>query len=135
MQESRFRSPDRPGCECKQGDEYHDGRLIWYPLSDHSEQERDILVEKTPLQVLPHRSMECCPCVNANKIDLLMVEKHRIEEIRTLETVVGKNMFRAKKKWVRKEWTKLLCGQGPLEGSLAKTRNLRHVLPECVECR
>ncbi len=72
--------------------------MIWYPLSDHSEQERDALVEKTPLKVLPHRSMECCPCVNANKSDLLMIEKHRVEEIRNLEKEIGKNMFRAKKK-------------------------------------
>jgi len=80
------------------GDEYHNGRLIWYPLSDYTAKDRDEVIARTPFQVLPHRSLECCPCVNANKTDLLMVENGRLEEIRELEIEVGNYMYRAQKK-------------------------------------
>lgn len=78
--------------------EYHEGRKVWHPLYKHTEIHRDDLVSKTCFPVLPHRSLECSPCVNANKKDLLLIEQDRIKEIIRLEVEIGKPMFRAAKK-------------------------------------
>ena len=67
---------------------------VCYPLYKHTETMRNKLVEKTGLPVLPHRSMECCPCVNASKGDFLMIPPDRVEKIRQLEKETGQTMFR-----------------------------------------
>jgi len=80
------------------GDKYYKGRLIWYPLAFVSELERDEIVKSTPLAVLPHRSMECSPCVNATRKELLTVTHDRIKVIKELEKEIGHQMFRTKTK-------------------------------------
>ncbi len=93
--ESRFRE-NTP--EYIDESEYHAGRTVWHPLFLHTDAQRNELILKTGMEVLPHRSMECCPCVNAAKLDLLMVEPARIKEIRDLEAEVKHTMFRPAKK-------------------------------------
>ncbi len=78
--------------------DFHGGRLVYHPLYKHTDSQRNELILKTGIRVLPHRSMECCPCVNANRADLLMVEPERIEQIKQLEKDIDNYMFRAKKK-------------------------------------
>jgi len=77
--------------------EYHGGRTLWHPLYKHTDKMRDELLKSTGLEVLPHRSQECSPCVNANKNDFLMLTGDQIKRVSDLEVEIGKPMFRAKR--------------------------------------
>jgi len=63
------------------------GRRLWAPLVRTTEVERDALVLRAGFEVLPHRSKECWPCVNAPRADLrdLARDPERIAVIRDLE--------------------------------------------------
>jgi len=74
--------------------DYHGGRKLWHPLYKHGDIERDSLLERAGFEVLPHRSLECHPCVNANRSDFHLLDADDIERVSSLEAVVGKNMFR-----------------------------------------
>jgi len=74
--------------------EYHECRTVWHPLYKHTDTERNNLIQKTGMEVLPNRSMECCPCVNANRKDLLETPESQLEKVRQLELETGKTMFR-----------------------------------------
>ncbi|WP_100913523.1 phosphoadenosine phosphosulfate reductase family protein [Pseudoalteromonas spongiae] len=69
----------------------HGGRDVWNPLINHDEKQRDELIKQTGFEVLPHSSMECYPCVCANKDDLaqLLETPDRIDEIERLEIEMG----------------------------------------------
>lgn len=69
----------------------HGGRNLWSPLVRHTEQMRDDLIRKTPLPVLPHRSKECWPCVNARHEELKHLDPERIDYIEALEQDAGTN--------------------------------------------
>jgi len=73
---------------------YHEGRLVWHPLYMHTDSQRNELVQRAGLEVLPHRSMECCPCVNANRLDLRNTPPERIDAVRELESAIGRTMFK-----------------------------------------
>lgn len=77
--------------------EYHGGRTLWHPLFLHSEEERDALVRRAGFEVLPHRSRECEPCVNANRGDFLRLGPVTVERVNDLEVEIGKPMFRPKR--------------------------------------
>jgi len=77
--------------------EYHGDRVIWHPLYKHSNEERDKLTACSGLEILPHRSQECSPCVNANRADFLLLTKSQIERVSALEVELGKPMFRPKR--------------------------------------
>lgn len=77
--------------------EYHGGRRVWHPLHKHTNSERDELVRRSGLELLPHRSQECSPCVNANRGDFLLLTQEQIEKINDLEVEIGKPMFRPKR--------------------------------------
>ena len=77
--------------------EYHGGRRVWHPLYLHSNDERDKLVRRAGLEVLPHRSQECSPCVYANRTDLMLLTQDQIERVNDLEVEIGKPMFRPKR--------------------------------------
>jgi 3'-phosphoadenosine 5'-phosphosulfate sulfotransferase (PAPS reductase)/FAD synthetase len=69
----------------------HGARDVWNPLAMMNEQERDGLIKQAGFEVLPHSSMECYPCVCANKSDLAMLNQtpDRISEIEQLEIEMG----------------------------------------------
>lgn len=69
----------------------HGGRDVWNPIAMFNEQERNDLITKAGFDVLPHSSMECYPCVCANKSDLAMLVQtpERIDEIESLEIEMG----------------------------------------------
>ena len=92
--ESRARA-DTP--EYVQGSEYHGGRTVWHPLYRHADAERDALVERSGMEHLSHRSQECSPCVNANRLDLMRLTPGEIERVNDLEAEIGKPMFRPKR--------------------------------------
>lgn len=77
--------------------EYHGGRTLWHPLYRHSEADRDSLLERGGFEKLPHRSLECNPCVNANRADFLRLTAGEIERVSDLEVEIGKPMFRPKR--------------------------------------
>jgi len=77
--------------------EYHGGRKIWHPLYLHTEVMRDDLIFRAGHKVLPHRSKECSPCINANRDDMRQLTEEDIARVEALEAKVGKTMFRPKR--------------------------------------
>lgn len=77
--------------------EYHGGRTIWHPLYLHTEADRNALLARAGFEPLPHRSLECNPCVNANRGDFLRLTPGEIERVNDLEAEIGQPMFRPKR--------------------------------------
>ena len=71
--------------------EHHGGRELWQPLVRHTEAQRDALVLKTPMPLLPFRSKECYPCVNARKTELRMLDEETIAKVSRIEGIAGIN--------------------------------------------
>lgn len=69
----------------------HGGRQLHAPLVRHREAERDALVLKSPLEVLPHRSKECYPCVNARNGEIAAMDEPAIVKVEDIETRAGIN--------------------------------------------
>ena len=80
-----------------QKSEYHGDRLVWNPLFNYTDEERDVLVFRSGMKLLDHRSQDCSPCVNANRKDFLMLTKAQIERVNKLEVEIGRPMFRPKR--------------------------------------
>lgn len=77
--------------------DYHGGRKVWHPLVYHTTEERDALLERAGFAALTHRSLECSPCVNANRSDFLALSPGEVERVNDLEVELGKPMFRPKR--------------------------------------
>lgn len=77
--------------------EYHGGRTLWHPLFKHTDEMRNGLLSRAGFDVLPHRSQECSPCVNANRADFLLLKPEQIQRVSELEVELGKPMFRPKR--------------------------------------
>lgn len=77
--------------------EYHGGRKLWHPLFLHTDEQRNELLQRAGFEPLPHRSMECNPCVNANRADFLRLTPGEIQRVNDLEVEIGKPMFRPKR--------------------------------------
>lgn len=77
--------------------EYHGGRRVHHPLYLHTEKARDSLIRRAGFEVLPHRSKECDPCVNANRDDMRSLAESDIAKVANLESDTGKTMFRPKR--------------------------------------
>jgi 3'-phosphoadenosine 5'-phosphosulfate sulfotransferase (PAPS reductase)/FAD synthetase len=71
--------------------ERHGGRDLYCPLVEFNEYRRDILIERAGFVPLSHSSMECFPCVNANKKDLKMLSEYPdiIDKIDKIEKEMG----------------------------------------------
>lgn len=80
-----------------EGSEYHNGRQVWPPLFLHTEQMRNELLARAGFDVLLHRSLECNPCVNANREDFKRLTTGEIERVSELEVEISQPMFRAKR--------------------------------------
>jgi len=88
----REESPRRANWpEWTEESENHGGRTLYSPLVRHTEAMRDALILKTPLPVLPHRSKECWPCVNARHGELAAMDEPAIDRIAGIETRAGIN--------------------------------------------
>lgn len=77
--------------------EHHGGRKVWHPLYMHNHAERNELLARAGFFPLPHRSLECNPCVNANRGDFLRLTAGEVERVNDLEAEIGKPMFRPKR--------------------------------------
>jgi len=67
----------------------HGGRLVLAPMVDFTDDQRDAFIHRAGFEVLPHRSMECAPCINSNKADLRELTEAEIAAIERLETDLG----------------------------------------------
>lgn len=69
----------------------HGGRMLRAPLATYTTAQRNELLERAGFEPLPHRSMECFPCINSNRADLRLLAKDnaRVEQIAALETEMG----------------------------------------------
>lgn len=109
--------------------ENHGWRDLWSPLVRHTEEMRNALIERAGWEVLPYRSKECFPCVNANRDDLRMLVDHpaRIKLIADKEKAMGpkRTMFRQHKfmgaagieqviSWAKYSPGQFIAGQGDL---------------------
>jgi 3'-phosphoadenosine 5'-phosphosulfate sulfotransferase (PAPS reductase)/FAD synthetase len=77
--------------------EYHGGRRLWHPLYAHTEAQRNALLDRAGFEPLPHRSLECNPCVNANRSDFLRLTAGEVDRVNRMEVEIGKPMFRPKR--------------------------------------
>ncbi|MBA2930386.1 phosphoadenosine phosphosulfate reductase family protein [Pseudomonas sp. CCUG 57209] len=84
--ESKHRS-DAP--EHVDESERHGGRDLWQPLVRHDDAMRDALLHRAGFDVLPHRSLECYPCINANIDDIRLLSEDRIRLIDITEKDLG----------------------------------------------
>lgn len=69
--------------------ERHGGRELWQPLVRHDDAMRDALLHRAGFDVLPHRSLECYPCINANIDDIRLLSEDRIKLIDITEKNLG----------------------------------------------
>ena len=71
----------------------HGGRVLLAPMADWTVEVRDSFLDMANIKPLPHRSMECSPCINANREDIRILAKdeERISEIADLEDELGIN--------------------------------------------
>jgi len=83
----------------------HGGRSLHAPMVRFTESRRNAYILRSGFDVLPHRSMECFPCVDANISDLRLLDENRIAMIEDIETRMGhtakgspRTMFRPAKK-------------------------------------
>lgn len=69
----------------------HGGRDVFNPLASFDCEMRDVLIKKMGFDVLPHQSMECYPCVCANKSDIKQMggDEKRIAQIEAIEISMG----------------------------------------------
>lgn len=69
----------------------HGGRVMLAPLADWTAEVRDEFLARAGVTPLPHRSMECFPCIDSNKADLRLLseEPDRIAEVEALEVEMG----------------------------------------------
>lgn len=72
----------------------HGGRKVYHPLAYVREPERNKIIRRHGFDVLPGRSKECSPCVNANRTDMRQLgEADQLKTVE-LEAEIGQNMFR-----------------------------------------
>lgn len=69
----------------------HGGRSVFAPIVKYLDADRDKLLRQAGVNPLPHRSMECFPCINSNRRDLqeLAQDEERIAKIERIEAEMG----------------------------------------------
>jgi len=67
----------------------HGGRKLVSPLACMTLEERNALLDRAGFEVLPHRSMECSPCINATIRDIQETSASDIIKVINLETEMG----------------------------------------------
>lgn len=78
----------------------HGGRTLISPLAEMSIIERDALLSRAGFNPLPHRSMECSPCVNANIRDLQQMDDADLIKVKNLEIEMGVGIRSGKPKYM-----------------------------------
>ncbi len=73
--------------------EHFGGRDVCYPLYNNSTDDIKQLLNRAKVHYLPHRSLECEPCVNNCQSDFSRMNKRDIERAQQLEQQLEKPMF------------------------------------------
>lgn len=71
--------------------ERHGGRKLYCPLVEYDVEKRNELIKETGIEILPHQSMECFPCVNSNRSDFKLLAQYpdRVDYIANIEKEMG----------------------------------------------
>jgi len=75
----------KPVSEWIEISEHFGERRLWQPLYQHTLSERDALIQRAGLTVLPHRSLECDPCVNSDTNDVMRLDDSVLARTAALE--------------------------------------------------
>lgn len=78
----------------------HGGRKLVSPLADMTIDQRDDLLLRSGFEILPHRSMECSPCINANIKDIQGVSDDDLIKVVNLEIEMGVGVRSGKPKYM-----------------------------------
>ena len=78
----------------------HGGRPLHAPLATYTDEMRNSLLDRAGWAVLPHRSMECYPCINSNRADFRALDEDRIALIDVFETEMGVGVRSGKPKFM-----------------------------------
>lgn len=63
----------------------HGGRVMIAPFADDTAEVRDGFLKRAGVEPLPHRSMECSPCINSNRADLKALTPDVVEAVEKFE--------------------------------------------------
>lgn len=63
----------------------HGERVMIAPMADWTEEVRNAFLAKAGVEPLPHRSMECAPCVNSNRADLCAMQDDDVDKAEEVE--------------------------------------------------
>ncbi len=76
--------------------EHYNDRKVWYPLCHISEEERNQLIIDAGFSVLPHRSLECLPCIHSQLVDLKHLDTEQLARVSQLENTLKDNWFQGR---------------------------------------
>ncbi len=79
--------------EFTHGSEHHGGRTVWCPLFETRDDERDVLIRRAGFNVLPHRSLECDPCIHNTQADFRRLQVEDCAKTQALECNINQAMF------------------------------------------
>lgn len=85
--------PSKPVMEWLEASEHFGARRLWQPLYQHTLTQRNRLIEQAGFTVLPHRSLECDPCVNSDTNDVLRLADSVLERTAALEHQLSQPML------------------------------------------
>ncbi|QBR84917.1 hypothetical protein E3983_11480 [Legionella israelensis] len=79
--------------EYKEDDRYYNGRRIWHPLWQTSDEDFQALIAKTGFDVLSYASQECSPCIHLAEDKLGLLDPLAKTRLDRLEKKLNKTMF------------------------------------------
>ncbi|WP_028388149.1 phosphoadenosine phosphosulfate reductase family protein [Legionella fairfieldensis] len=79
--------------EFEDNNDLYQGRTLWYPLWQTSNEEFAGLIKKTNLEWLSHPSMECSPCIHSPINVLPHLDSSTLARLEALEQETGQTMF------------------------------------------
>ena len=85
--------PGKPVPEWIEASEHFDERRLWQPLYQHTLTQRNALIAQAGFSVLPHRSLECDPCVNSDANDVLRLDNSVLARTAALEQQLAHPML------------------------------------------
>lgn len=68
-------------------------RKVWHPLYLHDNDSRNDLIEKANFKVMPHRSLECDPCINSDLSDVLRMDVSVLQRTALLENELNSHLL------------------------------------------
>jgi hypothetical protein len=73
--------------------EHFGERRVWYPLVYHDDSTRNALIQRAGFKVLPHRSLECDPCIHSQLNDLQRLSPDTCQRVARLEEQIQQPFF------------------------------------------